>query len=287
MWRYVPSFRLRTLPLSMAGIIVGSMAAYGNASFSWVTMVLALSTVIALQIVSNLANELGDAITEADSDDRQGPKFGIQAGTVSRKEVMGLILVFSFLAMLSGACLVGYALGGLINWVSVSFLALGGLCIVAAVKYTLGKRPYGYRMGGDAAVFVFFGLLSVLGSYYLQVHTLTLGVLLPAVSMGTLSVGVLNVNNMRDMESDRRVNKLTLASWMGIKWARVYHVSLIVVALVTWVAFDGWWILVLSPLYAWHLYMCLTREGKALDVQLPLLVLSTFGVAVVYFLMSL
>ena len=274
--------RLRTLPLSVAGIVVGSMASYGAETFSWSIMVLAVFTVLALQTVSNLANELGDALKLADSHDRQGPKHGILAGKVTKKEIAILIGFFTAISIIAGLSLIAVSFGGLFTIKSISFIAFGALCIVAAVGYTLGKKPYGYMRLGDVAVFIFFGLMSVMGANYLQCKTLESSMLLPAISIGALSVAVLNINNMRDMQSDERAKKLTIALWLGARGARIYQSALILVAVVSWGMFDGWWIAFFIPIFGYHVYKCFTMQGKELDSQLPLISFTTIAITAIY-----
>ena len=275
--------RLRTLPLSVAGIIVGNMASYNTETFSWTITTLALLTVLALQTVSNLANELGDTIKHADAQDRQGPKRGIQTGKVTKREIATLIVIFSALSAAAGLALIAVSLGGLFTLQSIIFVAFGALCIAAAIYYTLGKKPYGYMCLGDISVFLFFGLMSVLGVYYLQCKIIELYMLLPATSIGALSVAVLNVNNMRDMPSDLRANKRTLALCMGMRGARIYQATLIIVTIITWGLFAGWKIIIpFVPIWGYHVYKCFITSGSALDKQLPLVSLTTMTLAIVY-----
>ena len=232
---WLESLRPKTLPLAFAAIIVGTVLAWEQGHFDpWVAL-LALITAGLLQILSNLANDYGDAVKGSDKPDRIGPLRGMQKGVITPQQMKRALIVTVVLICLFGLALLCAA------WQSVGdfigFLALGGLSIVAAITYTVGKTPYGYRGFGDISVFLFFGLLGVLGSYYLFTHTLQWDLLLPATACGLLATAVLNINNVRDIESDAASGKITLAVRLGRNRAIAYHWGLLGAALLATIAF--------------------------------------------------
>jgi 1,4-dihydroxy-2-naphthoate octaprenyltransferase len=192
-------------------------------------------TTISLQVLSNLANDYGDSIHGADSDDRKGPRRAVQSGRISKSQMKMAVIIFSLLSVVFGVFLIYVApIDRLAKWI---LFGLGILAILAAINYTVGKRPYGYKGYGDISVFIFFGLLAVLGSFYLHANTLFWDLLLPASATGALAVAVLNVNNIRDIESDIRAGKRSLAVKWGRKNAVRYHVLLLVAAVTLTVIF--------------------------------------------------
>ena len=182
---YITSLRLRTLPLSVAGIILGS----GLAGFCHLgVFMLAVCTALCLQILSNLSNELGDAQKGTDADQHGREAYGLQAGTITQKQMKGMILLFIGLAIVSGLALLWAAFGSLLCTQSLAFIGLGALAIIGAMTYTLGKHSYGYIGLGDLGVFLFFGLLSTIGSYYLQTQTVTWEVVWCGIAIGFSSM---------------------------------------------------------------------------------------------------
>ena len=280
--------RLRTLPLSMAGVLLGILLATADYSVDIWTAVLLVLTTVCLQILSNLSNELGDVLRGTDTSDRQGPQYGLNSGEMTVGQMKVLIGIFVGLCMVFGALMTWRAFGTLWELTPILVLMLGAAAIMGAMKYTLGRNPYGYRAKGDIYVFLFFGLVSVLGAYF--VCTLGQGLhwklLLPASAIGFFSVGVLNVNNIRDMKTDA-VNRVTVAIKLGEHRARIYQTVLIglgwacmiAYCLLCWPSVWHWlWVLTL-PLYILHVRGVWSRSGKALDPMLPLLVMSTFALA--------
>lgn len=226
---WIRAFRLRTLPLALSCTIVGSFLAFSLGNFRLPVFVLAITTTLFLQILSNLANDYGDWVHGTDNKNRIGPDRVTQQGLVSKKEMRGAIFICSILAFLSG---IGLILAGLEEIrQALIFFGIGLVAIFAAIKYTVGKNPYGYVGLGDLFVFVFFGIIGVAGTFYLHTHYFDPWILLPASAVGLLSSGVLNLNNMRDIENDSRSGKKTLVVRMGSKAAKVYHAFLITVAL--------------------------------------------------------
>lgn len=280
----IKSMRLRTLPLSLAGVVLGILLATADYKVNIWAAVLILLTTVCLQILSNLSNELGDVLHGTDTPDRVGPQYGLNSGAMTVREMKILIGVFVGLCLVSGVAMIWVSFGTLLSLESICLMLLGAAAILGAMKYTLGRNPYGYRGLGDVFVFIFFGIVSVLGGYFVAAHTLhSWYLLLPAAAIGFFSVGVLNVNNIRDMETDA-ANRVTVAIRLGEKRAKIYQTVLIVLGWAAMVAFtllrfrDPWhWLFVITlPLYVLHLAGVWKRTGKALDPMLPLLVMSTF-----------
>ena len=278
--------RLRTLPLSMGGVLLGILLAVADWKVDIWTAVLIVITTVCLQILSNLSNELGDVLRGTDTSDRQGPQYGISAGGMTISEMKVFIGIFVGLCMVSGAAMTWRAFGTLWDLTPVLVLMLGAAAIIGAMKYTLGHNPYGYRAKGDMYVFLFFGLVAVLGSYFVctQGAGLHWKLLLPASAVGCFSVGVLNVNNIRDMKTDA-ANRVTVAIKLGLQNARIYQTVLIVsgwvlmtaYCLLCWPSIWHWLWVITLPLYILHLRGVWTRQDRALDPMLPLLVMSTFA----------
>lgn len=284
----IKSMRLRTLPLSLAGVILGVTLAADKTDVSPWTAALIFLTTVCLQILSNLSNELGDTLSGTDSADRQGPKYALGSGDMTIGDIKKLILMFIGLCVISGLAMIQVSFGSLFKTESICLEVLGAAAIVGAMKYTLGKNPYGYRGLGDMSVFIFFGLVSVLGGYYVAARELpSLIMLLPASAIGCFSVGVLNVNNIRDMKTDA-VNRVTVAIKLGMKGARIYQTILVTLGwaliLVFCAVYDfapGHYIFIITlPLYIKHLQGVWTRSERALDPMLPMLVISTFFLSI-------
>ncbi len=245
--------RPRTLPLALASIGMGAFLAAAAGRFSpAVTLLCALTTVF-LQILSNLANDYGDSIHGADSGEREGPKRITQLGLISPGEMRRAAIGTAGLAMVSGLALLYAAFGLREMFLFLGFILLGGAAVWAAVAYTATRSPYGYAGFGDLFVLLFFGWVGTLGTYYLQARSLDWSLLLPATAVGLLAVAVLNVNNMRDVESDRAAGKRSLPVRLGLARARVYHWLLLLGALAcaaayTLLAFrSGWqWLFLLA-----------------------------------------
>lgn len=243
---WLESLRPRTLPLAFASIVVGNALAWWQGFFNPAIALLALLTAGLLQILSNLANDYGDAVKGSDKPDRLGPLRGMQKGAITQAQMKVALAIVVGLICLSGLALVLVACKDLADF--LGFLLLGLLSIVAAITYTVGTRPYGYMGLGDISVLIFFGWLSVVGSWYLQTHTLALSVFLPATACGLLATAVLNINNLRDIDSDRENGKNTLAVRLGPETARQYHAVLLMGSLVCLALFNLIW---LRSLWGW------------------------------------
>ncbi len=251
---WLESLRPKTLPLAFAAIVVGTVLAWWQGYFDPLVAVLALITAGLLQILSNLANDYGDAVKGSDKPDRIGPLRGMQKGAISLAQMKRALMIVIVLSCISGLLLVTAATQTMADF--IGFLALGGLSIIAAITYTVGKRPYGYLGLGDISVLLFFGWISVMGSWYLQTHMLIPAVILPATACGLLATAVLNINNLRDIESDRENGKNTLVVRLGPINARRYHAGLLVGALLCLALFNlfslqslwGWLFVLAAPL---------------------------------------
>ncbi|WP_187655169.1 1,4-dihydroxy-2-naphthoate polyprenyltransferase [Xenorhabdus sp. PB62.4] len=267
---WLESLRPKTLPLAVAAVVTGSALASWTGHFKWPVALLALLTAAILQILSNLANDYGDVAKGSDAEKRIGPMRGMQKGLITAKQMKNALKITVLLSCLSGISLIVMACNSLSD--VIGFLALGLLAIIAAITYTVGARPYGYLGLGDISVLIFFGWLSVLGTYYLQANTFSLNTILPATACGLLSVAVLNINNLRDIENDRQNGKNTLAVRLGGKKARYYHAALIIGAMSCLITFTlqylntwtSWLFLLAFPLLLKHMLQVLrdpTPEG--------------------------
>jgi 1,4-dihydroxy-2-naphthoate octaprenyltransferase len=234
---WLKAFRLRTLPLALSATILGSFLGYAESRFKWGVFVFGTLTTLLLQILSNLANDYGDARKGTDNERRLGPLRVTQAGLVTHRQMRRMIFLFVVLSLISGSMLIWSGLRGGNMLLYALFFLLGFSAIFAAIKYTIGKRPYGYLGFGDIMVFVYFGILGVAGTYFLHTQSFHLTILLPASSIGLLSVGVLNLNNLRDRENDAINGKNTLVVRMGVSWAKIYHVILLLTAFLLGLAY--------------------------------------------------
>jgi 1,4-dihydroxy-2-naphthoate octaprenyltransferase len=233
MW--IETARPKTLPLALATILTGSALAYRAGHFHWGITILCLLTTLFLQVLSNFANDYGDHQKGSDTAERIGPLRGIQQGAISAAQLKKGLYVMIALSFLCGALLIGIAYQNVSDL--IAFSLLGVLAIVAAITYTVGNKPYGYLGLGDISVLIFFGLLGIGGTYYLQVHDFSAVILLPAVASGLLATAVLNINNLRDIEQDRKAGKNTLAVRLGPHNGRIYHCILLAVAALFYLLF--------------------------------------------------
>lgn len=298
MKHWVEAARLRTLPLSVSGIIVGSMyaLAYPTANvltptevFNWQLFGFAILTTLGLQVLSNFANDYGDGIKGTDNEDRIGPKRAIQSGVISPQAMKRAIIITSVLTFISAVLLIYFAFGETNIGYSIFFLVLGLLAITSAIRYTVGNTAYGYRGYGDLFVFVFFGLVSTLGVNFLYSKELDYKLFLPAIAIGFLSVGVLNLNNMRDEESDRKSGKNTIVVKIGGAKAKKYHYFLVISAMILVLVFavlnnfqfDQYiFVVAYFPLISHLITVYKNKDPKKLDPELKKLAISTFLLSV-------
>jgi 1,4-dihydroxy-2-naphthoate octaprenyltransferase len=298
MKHWIEAARLRTLPLSVSGIIVGSMYALANPTddvltptevFNWKLFAFAIITTLGLQILSNFANDYGDGMKGTDNEDRVGPKRTIQSGVITPQAMKSAIILTSVLTLLSAIYLIYLAFGAHNLGYSLFYLILGITAIASAIRYTVGNSAYGYRGFGDVFVFVFFGLVSTLGVNFLYSKQLDAVLILPATAIGFLSVAVLNLNNMRDEASDRKSGKNTLVVKMGIENAKKYHYFLIVGAMILVLLFaylsnfnfDQYlFVLAYFPLVKHVVTVSKNHNSKLLDPELKKVALSTFALSV-------
>ena len=288
---WISAARLRTLPLSISGIIVGSSIAAHTGYFDIAIFSLALGTTLGLQILSNFANDYGDGVKGTDNEDRIGPARAIQSGLITQKD-MKMGMVITAVCTLFLAILLIYASFSREELVSaLIFFVLGVTAIVAAIKYTVGNSAYGYRGMGDIFVFIFFGLVAVYGSYYLYSHDHEIISIFPAISIGLLSVAVLNLNNLRDRISDKKANKITLVVKLGEDRAKAYHYILIFGALFCFLIYsvltaldlnDFIYVLAFIPLIFHLLRVGNNKDPKLLDPELKIVALSTFGISLLF-----
>lgn len=280
---WISAFRLRTLALSLSLIGMGSALAYQHACFNAVIFALAITTTLFLQILSNISNDYGDAVSGADFAGRVGPERAVQSGAISREAMLRAIYVLSAFSLVSGIVLLWAAWERITTVGCAAMFGVGIGCIASAICYTVGRRPYGYRGLGDVSVFVFFGIVGVQGSFLLFYGEPLWSVMLPASAVGLLSMGVLNMNNMRDMQSDQRSGKVTLVVRFGLTWARRYQVTCITLAfaaMVAYIVMFGYWWQMLSmavlPIFIKHLHTVLTTaDNRLLDPQLKVVSVGT------------
>jgi 1,4-dihydroxy-2-naphthoate octaprenyltransferase len=285
MKHWIEAARVRTLPLSVSGIIVGSFYAMSQGMFNWNIVTFALLTTLGLQILSNFANDYGDGVKGTDNKDRVGPMRAIQSGMITpnaMKKAIGLTAVITFTF---AVLLIYFAFKESYLLYSLFFLMLGIVAIASAIRYTVGKGAYGYRGFGDLFVFIFFGMVSTFGVYFMFSKNMDWLLLLPATAIGFLSVGVLNLNNMRDEESDRKAGKNTIVVKMGGENAKKYHFFLVISAMVlvllfaflTNFHFDQYiFVVAYFPLISHLITVYKNKNPKLLDPELKKLAISTF-----------
>jgi 1,4-dihydroxy-2-naphthoate octaprenyltransferase len=279
---WIKAFRLRTLPLALSSIMMGGFLAASNNAFRWDIFILCITTTIFLQVLSNLSNDYGDSIHGADSVDRKGPSRAVQSGNISSNEMKSAIIIFVLLSLSSGISLLFVSFG--LNWNAILFfLGLGLLSILAAIAYTVGRKPYGYLGLGDFSVLIFFGLVGVLGSYYLFTQSISYIQVFPALSCGFFSIGVLNINNIRDIESDKKAGKFSIPVRIGKDNAVIYHWFLLIAGLscaviYNFLTYQSPWqfiFLLSTPLFIKNGIVIQQKASQELDPYLKQMALST------------
>ncbi|HWA33498.1 MAG TPA: 1,4-dihydroxy-2-naphthoate polyprenyltransferase [Cyclobacteriaceae bacterium] len=286
---WIGAFRLRTLPLSLSCISMGGFLAAAAGKFNGLIFALCCLTTIFLQILSNLANDYGDSIHGADHAQRKGPHRAVQSGAITSRQMKTAVVIFALLCLVSGLSLLFVAFGADLNSL-LFFLVLGLLCIAAAVAYTVGNKPYGYLGLGDLSVLIFFGLVGVMGSAYLFTQQVDWTNALPALSCGLFSIAVLNVNNIRDIESDRAAGKFSVPVRIGRDNAITYHWFLLVAGLGAAVAYAilhyhspfQFLFLLATPLLAANGRAVSTKPSEALDPYLKQMAMSTLLFVVLF-----
>lgn len=235
--RWVEAARPRTLPLAVASIMLGNMLAYSQGTFDWIIAILAILTTVALQVLSNFANDFGDSMNGVDNQDRKVALRAVQTGKINREEMKKVVVFTATLSFFMGMGLLAYSLQDASWDIWMKFLGLGVACIAAAIAYTVGKRPYGYMGLGDLSVFLFFGLVGTMGSYFLQTKTLPWHIALPAAGCGLLSVAVLNLNNLRDLENDKRTGKYSIPVLIGKTLGFYYQKALLFIGILPFASY--------------------------------------------------
>lgn len=289
---WIAAFRPRTLFLAIGTTICGSGLAMSTGAFSLSVFLLATFTAILLQLLSNLANDLGDYQHGTDiTGNRIGPERAVQSGIISPSEMKKAIHIVIVLSLLCGLALIYEALQFMNIFYILFFILLGAISIVAAMKYTTGNNPYGYRGLGDIFAFLFFGPVPVIGTYFLHTHTLDFRSVLPAVGLGLLSSAVLNINNMRDMENDKASGKITVPIRLGLTGAKYYQLLLYFGMFVCFIIFG------IIYLHEWYQYLYFImflpfvkiignifklQENKLLDPYLKFTSISTFFLSLLF-----
>ncbi len=298
---WISAMRLRTLPLAMSGILMGSALADLNGIHSPLSItILALVTAVLLQILSNLANDYGDFTKGTDNHNRVGNTRALQSGHITPKAMLRGIVVFVVFCLASGITLLYIAAKGQINYAFILFFIIGIACIAAAIKYTVGKSAYGYSGWGDVFVFIFFGPVAVLGVYVLHnnfIWTAHLDnwMILPATTIGLLSTAVLNTNNIRDIDNDRASNKYTIVVNIGLQKARIYHWFLLIGAIICltvfmlfkslhWIQFVG--LLAFIPIIIQGVKVQTTQPSPKFNALLKQLSIATLLLVVIFVILQ-
>jgi 1,4-dihydroxy-2-naphthoate octaprenyltransferase len=286
---WLRAFRLRTLPLALACIGMGAFLAAGAGAFRVDIFVLCIVTTVFLQILSNLANDYGDSVHGADGDHRKGPARAVQSGAISAAQMRRALFLFVALCLASGITLLLVAFGR--DWNALLFFFLLGIAsIVAAVAYTVGNRPYGYMGLGDISVLIFFGLVGVLGSSYLFTKQFSGVDVLPALSCGLFSMAVLNINNIRDIESDLKAGKYSIPVRVGRENAIRYHwfllsagcLSAVVYTIVNYRSPWQWLFLLVLPALVKNGLMVSRKTPEELDPGLKQMALTTLAFVLLF-----
>ena len=299
---FIKAARLRTLPLSISGIIVGSYLGVEHLNSMlttnsvkvvvWMTPTfwLAILTTIGFQVLSNFANDYGDGIKGSDKN-RTGEARMVSSGAITPKQMKNAMIITTIITLIIAILLIYVAFGRENFGYSLVFFLLGIASIAAAIKYTVGNSAYGYSGFGDVFVFLFFGLLSVVGSYFLFTKEINLQIFLPAIAIGFLSTAVLNLNNLRDRDEDKKNNKNTLVVKLGASKAKKYHYFLIFGALIVSLVYSYInykspiqfiFIVAFIPLIINIITVAKNRVPADLDKELKKVALSTFLFAILF-----
>ncbi|GLB49173.1 1,4-dihydroxy-2-naphthoate octaprenyltransferase [Neptunitalea lumnitzerae] len=290
MKHWIQAARLRTLPLSISGILVGTAVAISYGYFDAITFILALLTTVGFQVLSNYANDYGDGVKGTDAN-RVGEQRLVNSGIITAKQMKKAIVITSIITLIIALGLIYRAFGVENFGYSVLFFLLGIASIVAAIKYTVGKSAYGYTGFGDLFVFIFFGLVSVIGSFFLYTQVFYWKVILPAVAVGLLSIAVLNLNNMRDRENDIKAGKNTIVVKLGVPLSKFYHYFLIIISMVCMMLYSilsfeyQWEIVYLVAFIPLVIHLITVKKNTnpvLLDSELKKVALSTFFMSLLF-----
>lgn len=287
---WVRACRPHTLPLAFSGIVLGNLLAYVSASTNWKIFTFSVLTAILLQILSNLANDYGDSKHGSDNEKRIGPQRAVQSGAISAISMKNAAITVAILSFVSGLLSLYFSLSVIGLTVAIILIGLGLLAIWAAFGYTASKKPYGYKGFGDIFVFLFFGLVAVCGSFYLQLGYVNPVVWPAAIAMGLFSAAVLNLNNIRDIENDKASGKITLAVRLGLRKAKIYHTFLILggilfsVFFLNYVYSDSWHWLFALPLLLVFASVLKIYQAKSSKALYPML--KQLSLAVLLFVIS-
>ena len=289
---WIHAARLRTLPLSVAGILTGSAIALLNGKWNTIVFSLAMSTTILFQLLSNLANDLGDTQKGADNAQRVGPQRAVQSGAITQNAMRNAVILIALLSLLSAGILIWQGAKHLSTNSIYGYIGLAIACVIAAITYTMGRKAYGYFGFGDVFVFIFFGGVSVMGVYPLFADNLPWELVFPAITIGGLSSAVLNLNNMRDQVNDAAVGKRTLVVKLGFKRAKAYHLILIFTSMTTWVIFmvlENFFLGLISCLpfillIRHVVFVIRNQEPRAFDSELKKVALATFFTSLLFML---
>lgn len=284
---WLEAFRLRTIPLSISGIFMGTILAFYQGFVDYTIFGLSLVTTVLFQILSNLANDLGDSLKGTDNENRIGPTRSVQSGKISIKQMKIAVITTSILSLISAFLLIFFSQKGMSQKMIYGYGILAFFCVLAAITYTIGKKAYGYYGLGDLMVLFFFGVVGVLGSFTLYSKEINWILLIPSFSIGFLSVAVLNLNNMRDQQNDALSKKNTLVVKIGFKKAKIYHFLLVISSFCLLIIFsilihEIWFILSLLPfifLFKHLKFVTSCSDPKKLDSELKKVAISTLFVS--------
>lgn len=281
---WLHAFRLRTLPLSFSSILSGGALAWLYGAFSNVAILyLALLTTLFLQILSNLANDYGDSKNGIDNTQRIGPTRAVQSGVISSEAMKKALILFSILSFASGSALLSISFSLHELPMLIGFIGAGLLAIWASIKYTVGKKPYGYQGLGDIFVFLFFGVVGVCGTFFLFAKTILYDVVLWSFAIGCFSTAVLNLNNMRDIENDKASGKISIPVRLGLAKAKIYHYFLITsgvfFAFFVILSNQLWFAFLAVPIFIHHLWKVQNKSAAQLDPELKRVALATFFIS--------
>lgn len=292
---WIHAARLRTLPLSVAGILAGSAVALLHNKWNTTVFSLAMTTTILFQLLSNLANDLGDTQKGADNAQRVGPQRAVQSGAITPVAMRNAVILISFLSLVTAGFLIWQGGKHLSQQSIYGYIVLAIACVFAAITYTMGRKAYGYFGFGDVFVFIFFGGVSVMGVFPLFADRLPWELVFPAITIGGLSTAVLNLNNMRDQVNDAAVGKRTLVVKLGFQRAKVYHLFLLFTSMISWIVFlvlQQYWIGLISCLpfllFIKHVvFVIRNKEPRAFDPELKKIALGTFFTSLLFILVVL